>query len=516
MAARSEAAAPPGLLVSREVRHPRLGATIVLVLILGMWGTIAGPGWSPDPYLNKIIPETADTAIGSTVTTDPPRTYDVEKEVHTIETDTGQSLDVTVRRPVGTDRDGPAMVFMHGTGTHLHTAFTQHATTLASAGITTLVGDKPLENYSTIDRDYEDLADAYLEQWEWLTQLDGVNPNQVGVYGESEGAFVAPMVAAKEQDVAFVILVSSPVLPIRQQGALAADTYLRRMGVPEQLLQAIPRLIGGELPGGGFEYIDFDVAPYQQQITQPVLIMYGTGDYSMPVIQGANQIINDIAEAGNTNYTLRYYEDADHGLRVLERGSLSLSQDAGRDLSRWVLGLPATASAQPKIAGDQPIQNFTAEKPGTPRWYASGTAAVIILIVGLALTVVGFLASLVGQVRIRRQPLLNLKGTARPLMTAGLSVVIAWGAFLWYLITIAELALSYQTDALIVRGGWLACQIIAIIAAGMVVRLAAAWLKARPLTGFPHVVLVTSILGLSTLLAALAYWNVYPSLLAAL
>lgn len=101
-------------------------------------------------------------------------------------------------------------------------------------------------------------------------------------------------------------------------------------------------------------------------------------------------------------------------------------------------------------------------------------------------------------------------------MTAGLSVVIAWGAFLWYLITIAELALSYQTDALIVRGGWLACQIIAIIAAGMVVRLAAAWLKARPLTGFPHVVLVTSILGLSTLLAALAYWNVYPSLLAAL
>ena len=501
--------------MSREVRYPRFGATIVLVLILGMWGTIAGPGWSPDPYLNQIIPATSDTRIGSAAVTDPPRTYDVKSEVHTVVTGTGESLEVTVRSPIGREGSGPAVVFMHGTGTYLHTAFNQHATTLASAGITTLVGDKPLEHYSTTERDYDDLAGAYRDQWRWLTRYEGVDPNRVGVYGESEGAFIAPMVAAQEQGAAFVILVSSPVLPIRQQGALAADTYLRRMGVPDQLLQAIPRLIGGELPGG-FDYIDFDVSPYQQQITQPVLIMYGTGDYSMPVVQGANQIIDDIAQAGNTRYTLRYYKGADHGLKVLERGSLTLSQDAARDLSRWVLGLPATASASPQIAGAQPIQNFTAEKPGTPRWYASGTAAVIILIVGAALTVLGFLAGLIGQVRIRRRPLLDLKGTARPLVTAGFAVVAAWGVFLWYLVTIAGLALSYESDALIVRGGWLACQAVAIIAAGMVVRLAFRWQKARPLTGFPHVVLVTSILGLSTLLAALAYWNVYPSLLTAL
>lgn len=501
--------------MSRDVRHPRLITTIIVVLLLGMWGTVAGPGWSPDPYLNQIIPETADTRIGSNARTTSPGAYEVEKTVVTIETDDGESLEVTLRRPIGAESDGPALIFMHGTGTYLHTAFSQHATSLASAGITTLVGDKPLENYSTTERDYEDLAAAYLDQWEWLREVDGVDPDEVGVYGESEGAFIAPMVAAAEQDVAFVVLVSSPVLPIRQQGALAADTYLRRMGVPEQLLQAIPRLIGGELPGG-FEYIDFDVSPYQERVTQPVLIIYGTGDYSMPVIQGAQQIIDDIAVNGNTDYTLRYYEGADHGLNVPEGSSLVLSTEAGRDLSRWILGLPATASAEPRIAGAQPVQNFTAEKPGTPRWYASGTAAIVILIVGLALTVAGFLAGLVGQIRVRKKPLLNLKGTARPLMAAGLAVVVSWAAFLWYLLTIAELALSYQTDALIVRGGWFACQVIAILAAGMVVRLVFAWLRARPLTGFPHAVLVTSILGLTTLLAALAYWNLYPSLLTAL
>lgn len=500
--------------MSRDVRHPRVVTTIVVVLILGMWGTVAGPGWSPDPYLNQIVPETSDTAIGSSVTTDPPRTYEVDSEIHTVETEAGD-LEVTVRRPVDKRGLSPAVIFMHGTGTYRHTAFTQHATALASAGVVTLVGDKPLDSYSTTERDYGQLASAYREQWAWLREFEGVDPSRVGVYGESEGAFIAPMVAAAEPEVAFVVLVSSPVLPIRQQGALAADTYLRRMGVPEQLLQAIPRLIGGELPGG-FDYIDFDVGPYQEQITQPVLILYGTGDLSMPVIQGAQQIIDDIATNGNTDYTLRYYEGADHGLRVLERGSLSLSTNAGEDLSRWILGLPATASADPQIAGAQPVQHFTAEEPGTPRWYASGATPIIILIVGLALTVAGFVAGLIGRIRVKKKPLLDLKGTARPLIQAGVAVVIAWAAFIWYLLTVADLALSYETDVLVVRGGWLACQILAIVAVGMVVRLVFAWLRARPLTGFPHFTIVSSILGLATLLAGLAYWNVYPSLLTAL
>ena len=36
--------------MKKDVRHPRTTGTIILVLILGMWGTIAGPGWNPDPY----------------------------------------------------------------------------------------------------------------------------------------------------------------------------------------------------------------------------------------------------------------------------------------------------------------------------------------------------------------------------------------------------------------------------------------------------------------------------------
>ena len=87
-----------------------------------------------------------------------------------------------------------------------------------------------------------------------------------------------------------------------QQAAFAVDQYLRNTGVPDQVFRAIPRAVGMQLPGGGFEYVDFDVAPYQRQMTQPVLAVYGTADQSMPIIQGAEQLIRDIAIAGNSDY----------------------------------------------------------------------------------------------------------------------------------------------------------------------------------------------------------------------
>src|SRR5699024_4881009 len=98
--------------------------------------------------------------------------------------------------------------------------------------------------------------------------------------------------------------------------ALATDTYLRNLGAPEQLLRAVPRLLGSEIPGGGFVYADFDPSPYQQRMDQPVLMVYGTEDVSMPVVQGPLRVIEDLAQAGNNQYTVRYFDGANHGIRI--------------------------------------------------------------------------------------------------------------------------------------------------------------------------------------------------------
>ena len=59
----------------------------------------------------------------------------------------------------------------------------------------------------------------------------------------------------------YVALISAPVLPIRERGACAADSYLRNLGAPEQSYcdpKADKVRIFGQ--DAFLEYIDFDVS----------------------------------------------------------------------------------------------------------------------------------------------------------------------------------------------------------------------------------------------------------------
>ncbi|ETJ42820.1 hypothetical protein Q604_UNBC03197G0001, partial [human gut metagenome] len=81
------------------------------------------------------------------------------------------------------------------------------------------------------------------------------------------------------------------------------------------------------------------------KITAPVLMLYGTGDSSMPLVQGPATIWDSIRKAGNTQLTVRYYDGANHGLKLGTTTDGPLAPGVARDLSRWVTGLPATATS---------------------------------------------------------------------------------------------------------------------------------------------------------------------------
>src|SRR5690606_23068551 len=256
---------------------------------------------------------------------------------------------------------------------------------------------------------------------------------------------VAPVAAAVNPDVAFVVLVSAPVVPAREQFALATDTYLRTLGAPEQLLRAVPRLLGSEIPGGGFVYADFDVSPYQQQMHQPVLMVYGTEDISMPVVQAPMTVIEDLAVVDNTGWTLRYFDGANHGIRI----DGELAPGFPEAVARWTLGLPDTADAQPRIAGGQPEQRFRAEPLDSPRWYASGDMIVLTLVGGVALLFVGPALWLL--TRLVRRPSEKLPSPlARASAALAMSVLAVWVLFVSYLLVVAGLALNYERSPLVV------------------------------------------------------------------
>jgi uncharacterized protein len=496
----------------RDTFYRVLGGVLAGAILLAVIGSLMGPEWRPLPVTDPLTVQSASTAIGDAPELEQ---YDVDTRVVEVQLD-GAVVQARILTPVGTSGPVPAVLFVHGAGTgKFEDAFVDQAYALAEAGVATMVPDKRLDTYSMRHRDYVAMAQDYLVSFDVLRALPEVDSTRVGIYAESEGAWIAPVMASERAAVDFVVLASAPVVPPRQQAAFAVDQYLRNTGVPDQVFRAIPRAVGMQLPGGGFEYVDFDVAPYQRQMTQPVLAVYGTADQSMPIIQGAEQLIRDIAIAGNSDYTLRYYGGADHGIRI----DGTVSSAFLRDLSEWVLGLPDTAHASPRIAGAQPEQLYLAQPVPQPRWLGDGDL-LLVLIIGAVAVAVLLPASrwaAVGWRVWRRHPPhegrdVPLTRRLTLLSAASIATVVA---LVWYLLSVARLALDYERNGWVVQGGWLGVRLlgmVAVVAAVLVIdRMRTLRRIGRPLAHgvVGHVAVWGTSVACAVLLVVLAYWGVY-------
>jgi dienelactone hydrolase len=499
------------------------------VIVLAVLGAVMGPSWNPRPVTEVPVVESASTSIsvpelhpagggasavpadGVVVGAAPVGTYEVEAHVVDVQLD-GAVVQAQVIAPVGAGEDLDGLVFVHGAGTGKFTgAFRTQAHDLATAGIVTMVPDKRLDTYTTVSRDYPAMAADYYRSVEVLQEWPGVDPDRVGVYGESEGCWVVPVMTAEQPGIAFSVLVSAPVVPPRQQAAFAADSYLRNTDVPQGVFRAIPRAVGLEFPGATFDYADFDVAPYQRRTTQPVLMAYGTRDSSMPVVQGPQQVRADLAMAGNDALTVRYYAGADHGIRI----DGTVAADFVRDLADWISGLPATGTTPPGVAGDQPHQTFRADPLPTPRWFGTVDGVLATVLTGAGAVLVGGLALVAVRV-LRRRGWGLAHGLTPPLLGLAATTVATVAALVAYLVAVARLALDYERNAWVVQGGWLGVRLLgiaAVVAAAVlglrlrdahrdpdvrVGRGAVAWIGLGAVAGGSLVLLVT-----------LAYWGVY-------
>jgi dienelactone hydrolase len=302
----------------------------------------------------------------------------------------GTTLGATIRAPSTPGRH-PAMVFVQGSGPGLRGEFTTQATWLARAGVVTLTYDKRTVGYDFRHRDFGLLADDALRMIEVLKQRPDVDPARVGLWGVSEGSWVIPL-AARDLDVGFAVLVSSPnVTPLRQV-AWALNEQLERLHAPSGVRELLTKAMGGV----GFDFLRYDPDPALEQITQPVLALYGTMDPSIPFVESTQKLTAGLKAAGNTDYTIRFIGGADHAMRVnggpFTKGYLDT-------LANWVLGLPHTAAPPPgaQIAGAVPVQRYeTADVPQAP-WYAGGAILTLVL----TLTTVAYVAAPVTEFVVR-------------------------------------------------------------------------------------------------------------------
>jgi len=253
----------------------------------------------------------------------------------------------------------PAVVLIHGSSTPSRNDFRFYGDLFARRGIAALIYDKRdaggdprgSGRYSL-----RDLAGDALAAVELLKGREDIDPREIGLWGHSQGGWVAPIAAAASRDVAFVISFSGPGVSFAEVGRYADATRLRAHGATEaEIVEATAALArvddfvrrGGEArelqtflddtwrrPWAAWTTVprrvptaeqirdelrwrdnDLDPALFWEKITAPALVMFGELDDVVPVAASAERIAAALKRAGNGDATIRIFPKAGHTIQ---------------------------------------------------------------------------------------------------------------------------------------------------------------------------------------------------------
>lgn len=126
----------------------------------------------------------------------------------------------------------PAVVLYHGSGPQARDAFTGRW--FAEHGVAALAYDKRGVGQSSGDFravPFPELVDDGLAGIAFLKARADINPKQIGVWGLSQGGWLAPLAASRSKDITFVIAVSGPGVSPGEQMVFYYGNQLRARGL---------------------------------------------------------------------------------------------------------------------------------------------------------------------------------------------------------------------------------------------------------------------------------------------
>jgi len=204
-----------------------------------------------------------------------------------------------------------------------------------------------------------DLASDAEAAVRYLLGRDDINPEQVGLLGHSEGGLIATIIAARNDDVAFMISMAGSavrgaevLIKQNERSMLAsgmdedrvAETLATVEAIYEHALaedwdaleEALAQLnITEQLPiyqDVWFSYfIRYDPTPDLEQITIPVLALFGALDVQVDAEQNASALEAGLEVAGNEDVTVVIFPDGNHLFQSADTGGVdeysTLEQD---------------------------------------------------------------------------------------------------------------------------------------------------------------------------------------------
>lgn len=324
---------------------------------------------------------------------DPVKPYPyISEDIYFPQAPEGFRLAGTITRPEG-DGPFPAVVLITGSGAQNrneellgHRPFLVLADALTRSGIVVLryddrgFADSEGDASTATSLDFADDAESAVNHLKTLPYVDTGN---IGIIGHSEGAIIAPIVAQRNKDLAFLVLMAGSgvdgmaVLEDQTTAILRAqqapESYIAQvvasnmaiyatildesrsleerkeavkqtllsLGMPED--QATSQMSALFSPWY-MTFLALDPSDYLKDLAIPVMILNGTKDTQVSATLHVPAIEQALLDGGNTRYTTKVYDGLNHLFQPAQTGApeeygtieTTIDPQVLEDISTWI------------------------------------------------------------------------------------------------------------------------------------------------------------------------------------
>lgn len=292
----------------------------------------------------------------------------------------------------------PVALLIAGSGPHErdeavlgHKPFLVLADYLTRQGVAVLRFDKrgcgkSTGNYNKATS--QDFADDVLAGVEYLKSRKEVNLNQIGLIGQSEGGLIAPMIAARSKDIAFIVLMAGTGVNGEELLYKQGELIKRSLGETEEIIEQSrrfqeqlfvilkkepdPQIAASQFHEIAKNYLDmlqgaqenvtidsleaqansintewfryflvFEPSTALKQVKVPVLALNGEFDLQVPSTQNLPVIAKALKEGGNKDFTIIELPKLNHLFQTCQNGSIEEYAKIAETISPIALNLIA-------------------------------------------------------------------------------------------------------------------------------------------------------------------------------
>lgn len=188
--------------------------------------------------------------------------------------------------------------------------------------------------------DIQGRADDIYTAVRYLQDHTAIDADRVGVIGYSQGGWVASLVSAQHDDVAFFITLAGPTTAVAEQIALHSRNSYRCEGIAEadldrkvdnhlRTLRAAATL-GQVIPVGDLAMmagiLNYDPRPAFEELSSPGLLLFGGADALVPPPDNLARLDEIFPDGIPETLTVVVIQGANHGLHLVTSDCMSWAE----------------------------------------------------------------------------------------------------------------------------------------------------------------------------------------------